>query len=79
MNNTEKFNKLRKLFKEYEALNADEAYTLIFVMPVKEFLEQAKKQLNHPPAPSYVTPGQVTITPLSNPDPNEPLKGIETT
>ena len=59
--------------------DADEAYTLIFVMPVKEFLEQAKKQLNHPPAPSYVTPGQVTITPLSNPDPNEPLKGIETT
>lgn len=29
--------------------DTDETYTLIFVMPMTEFLEQAKKQLNHPP------------------------------
>lgn len=28
--------------------DADDVYTLIFVMSVKEFLEQVEKQLNHP-------------------------------
>lgn len=54
-------------------------YTLIFVMPVKEFLEQVEKQLGAGiPNPSYITPGQVTIEPLSNPYPDGPADQIVT-
>lgn len=55
----------------------DGFYSLKIKMPVKEFLEEVEKQLGVGlPKPSYITPGQVTITPLSNPYPDGPADQI---
>lgn len=52
-------------------------YSLACNMSVHEFLEQVEKQLGAGiPDPSYITPGQVTITPLSNPYPDGPADQI---
>jgi len=48
-------------------------------MSMTEFLEQVEKQLSAGiPNPSYITPGQVSVVPLSNPYPDGPADQIET-
>lgn len=48
-------------------------------MSMTEFLEAVEKQLGAGiPTPSYITPGQVDIAPLSNPYPDGPSDQIET-
>lgn len=57
----------------------DACYSLKFVMTLDKFLEQVEKQLGAGmPNPSYITPGQVTIAPLSNPYPDGPADQIVT-
>lgn len=58
---------------------SDRQSDLHIVMSMTEFLEQVEKQLGAGlPNPSYITPGQVTIAPLSNPYPDGPADQIET-
>lgn len=58
---------------------ADVDYSLWFQMSLDEFKKQVEEQLEAGlPEPSYITPSQVTITPLSNTAPDEPLDGVET-
>lgn len=58
---------------------SDRQPDLHIAMPMTEFLEQVEKQLGAGlPKPSYISPGQVTIAPLSNPYPDGPADQIET-
>lgn len=60
-------------------LRSDRQPDLHIVMSMTEFLEAVEKQLGACiPNPSYITPGQVTIAPLSNPYPDGPTEQIET-
>lgn len=55
----------------------DRQSDLHIVMTMTEFLGEVRKQLSAGlPKPSYITPGQVTITPLSNPYPDGPSDQI---
>lgn len=57
---------------------SDRQSDLHIEMSMAEFLAEVSKQLGPTPTPSYVTPGQVTITPLSNPYPYGPADHVET-
>ena len=49
-------------------------------MSIPEFFEAVEKQLGAGISnPSYITPGSVTMVPLSNPYPDGPADQIETT
>lgn len=58
---------------------SDRLTDLHIEMSMTEFLEAVERQLGAGiPNPSYITPGQVTIEPLSNPYPDGPADQIVT-
>lgn len=59
---------------------SDRQPDLHIVMSMTEFLEQVEKQLGASilQTPSYITPGSVSVVPLSNQCPDEPTGHIET-